>query len=163
MRMLTPLRPAASRKRRVFLFSPPAQSSATALRAESIRSRAHTLKLRIPRAVMQTITSVTPAITSSTLVLTPIRATARAPTVPALARTAAAIHGYCRASRQRPAPAMVTEAIRAPAARLRAKPSMQADTTIAMARGSSIRPVSTGVQALVVIAVQRIMIMPATA
>ena len=58
---------------------------------------------------------------------------------------------------------MVTEAIRVPAARPRAKPSMQADTTIAMARGSSIRPVSTGVQALVVIAVQRIMIMPATA
>ena len=73
----------------------------------------------------------------------------------ALARTAAAIHGYCRASRQRPAPAMVTEAIRAPAARLRAKPSMQADTTIAMARGSSIRPASTGALVPAETAVQR--------
>ena len=81
----------------------------------------------------------------------------------ALARNAAAIHGYCKANRPRPAPAMDTVIIAAPAARLRAKPSMQADTTIAMARGSSIRPVSTGVQALVVIAVQQIMIMPATA
>ena len=144
MRMLALLRPAASRKRRVSLFSPPAPSLATALHAESIRSRAHTLKLHIPRAVMQTITSVTPATTSSTLALTPIRATVRVPTVPVLVRTAAAIHGYCRASRQRPAPAMVTEAIRAPAVRPRAKPSMQAATATAMVRGSSIRPVSTG-------------------
>ena len=162
MRMLALLRPAASRKRRVSLFSPPAPSLATALHAENIRSRAHTLKSHILRVVMQTITSVMPAITSSTLALTPIRATVRVPTVPVLVRTAAAIHGYCRASRQRPAPAMVTEAIRAPAVRPRAKPSMQADTTIAMARGSSIRPVSIGAQVPAETAARRTMIMPAT-
>ena len=157
MRMLTPLRPAASRKRRVFLFSLPAQSSATALRAESIRSRAHTLKLHIPRAVMQTITSVMPAITSSTLALTPIRATVRVPTVPVLVRTAAAIHGYCRASRQPPVPATVTGRIPAPAVRPRAKPSMQAATATAMVRGSSIRPVSIGAQTLAETAAQQTM------
>ena len=77
--------------------------------------------------------------------------------VPALARTAAAIHGFFRMSRQPPVPATVTGRIPAPAVRPRAKPSMQADTTIAMAHGSSIRPVSIGVQALVVIAAQRTM------
>ena len=84
-------------------------------------------------------------------------------TVPALARTAAVIHGYCRVSRQPPAPAMVTEAIRVPAVRPRAKPSMQADTTIAMARGSSIRPVSIGAQVPAETAVQRTTIMLRTA
>ena len=75
----------------------------------------------------------------------------------ALARNAAAIHGYCRASRQPPVPAMDTVRILAPAVRPRAKLSMQADTTIAMARGSSIRPVSTGAPVLVVTAAQRTM------
>ena len=60
------------------------------------------------------------------------------------ARTAAAIHGCCKVSRRLPAPATVTEAIRAPAVRRKVKPSMQAAIAIAMARGSSIRPVSTG-------------------
>ena len=78
------------------------------------------------------------------------------------ARIAAAIHGCCKASRQRPVPAMVTEAIRAPAVRPRAKPSMQADTTIAMARGSSIRPASIGALVLAGTAARRTMIMPAT-
>ena len=77
--------------------------------------------------------------------------------VPALARTAAAIHGYCRASRQRPAPATDTVIIAALAGRPRAKPSMQADTTIAMARGSSIRPVSIGAQVLAETAAQQTM------
>ena len=104
-----------------------------------------------------------PATMSSTLVLTPIRATARAATVPALARTAAAIHGYYRASRRPLAPATDIAVIAAPAARPRAKPSMQADTTIAMARGNSIRPASIDAPVLAGTAAQRIMIMPATA
>ena len=83
--------------------------------------------------------------------------------VPALARTAAAIHGYCRASRQRPAPATDTVIIAALAGRPRAKPSMQADTTIAMARGSSIRPVSTGAKPIAGTAAIRITNTPATA
>ena len=78
------------------------------------------------------------------------------------ARIAAAIHGCCKASRQPPAPATVTEAIRVPAVRPRAKPSMQADTTIAMARGSSIRPVSIGAQVPAETAARQTMIMPAT-
>ena len=77
--------------------------------------------------------------------------------VPALARTAAVIHGYCRVSRQPPAPAMVTEAIRVPAVRPRAKPSMQAATATAMVRGSSIRPVSIGAQVLAETAAQQTM------
>ena len=162
MRMLAPLRPAASRKRRVSLFSPPAPSLATALHAESIRSRAHTLKSHILRAVMQTITSVTPAITSSTLALTPIRATVRVPTVPALARTAAAIHGFFRMSRLPPVPATAT--VRTPALAVRQNPkrSIPVGTVTAMARGNSILHRSTGVKIIAGIAVQRTMIMPAT-
>ena len=79
------------------------------------------------------------------------------------ARIAAAIHGCFKASRQRPVPATVTEAILALAGRPRAKRSMQAVIAIAMARGNSIRPVSTGAPVLAVTVVQRIMIMPATA
>ena len=157
-----PLHPAASRKRRVSLFSPPAPSLATALHAESIRSRAHTLKSHIRLAVMQTIMSVISATTSSTLALTPIRVTALVVTVPVPARTAAAIRGCCKVNRRLPAPAMATEAILVPAVRPRTKPSMQADTTIAMARGSSIRPVSTGAQVPAETAARRTMIMPAT-
>ena len=78
------------------------------------------------------------------------------------ARIAAAIHGCCKASRQRPVPATVTEAILALAGRSRAKRSMQAVIAIAMARGNSIRPVSTGAQALAETAARRTMIMPAT-
>ena len=79
------------------------------------------------------------------------------------ARIAAAIHGCCKASRQRPVPATVTEAILALAGRPRAKRSMQAVIAIAMARGNSIPPASTGAPVLAGTAVQRIMIMPATA
>ena len=79
------------------------------------------------------------------------------------ARIAAAIHGCCKASRQRPVPATVTEAILALAGRPRAKRSMQAVIVTVMEAGSSIRPVSTGAPVLAVTVVQRIMIMPATA
>ena len=79
------------------------------------------------------------------------------------ARIAAVIHGYCKVSRRLPAPAMATEAILVPAVRPRAKRSMQADTTIAMARGSSIRPVSTGAKPIAGTAAIRITNTPATA
>ena len=73
------------------------------------------------------------------------------------ARNAVAIHGYYRVSRPQLAPVMDTVIIAVLVAKPRAKPSIPAVTAIAMARGSSIRPVSTGVQALVVIAMQRTM------
>ena len=52
---------------------------------------------------------------------------------------------------------MVTEAIRAPAVRPRAKPSTPAAIATVMEAGSSIRPVSTGVQALAETAAQQTM------
>ena len=79
------------------------------------------------------------------------------------ARIAAAIHGCCRASRQRPVPATVTEAILALAGRPRAKRSTPVAIVTVMEAGSSIRPVSTGAQALAETAARRTMIMPATA
>ena len=75
--------------------------------------------------------------------------------VPALARTAAAIHGYCRVSRQPPAPATVTGRIPAPVGKRKAKRSIPAVTVIAMARGNSIRPVSIGAPVLAGTAVRR--------
>ena len=83
--------------------------------------------------------------------------------VPALARTAAAIHGYCRTSRQPPVPATDIAVIAVLAGSPRVKRSTPAATVIAMARGSSIRPVSTGVQALAETAAQQTTTMPATA
>ena len=80
-----------------------------------------------------------------------------------LARTAEAIHGCCKASRRLPAPAMATEAILVPAVRPRAKRSMQAVIAIAMARGNSIRPVSTGAKPIAGTAAIRITNTPATA
>ena len=76
-------------------------------------------------------------------------------TVPALARTAAVIHGYCRVSRQPPAPATVTEAIRVPAVRQNLRRSIPADTTTAMARGNSILHRSIGVKITAGIAEQQ--------
>ena len=81
----------------------------------------------------------------------------------ALARNVEAIHGYCKASRPPPAPATDTVIIAVLVAKPRAKPSIPAVTAIAMARGSSIPPASTGAPVLAGTAVQRIMIMPATA
>ena len=60
------------------------------------------------------------------------------------ARTAEAIHGFWTMKMMPLARETATGNIAAIAAKASAKPSMQADTTIAMARGSSIRPVSTG-------------------
>ena len=158
-----PLHSTASRKRRVSLFSPPAPSLATALHADSIRSRAHTLKSHIRLAAMQTIMSVISATTSSTLALTPIRVTALVVTVPVPARTAAAIHGFFRMSRLPPVPATATVRTPALAVRQNPKQSILVVTAIAMARGSSIRPVSIGAQVPAETAARRTMIMPATA
>ena len=80
----------------------------------------------------------------------------------ALARNAAAIHGYCKANRPRPAPAMDTVIIAALAVRQNPKQSILVVTAIAMVRGSSILHRSTGVKIIAGIAVQRTMIMPAT-
>ena len=66
--------------------------------------------------------------------------------VPALARTAAAIHGYCRVSRQPPAPATDTVRIHALAVKPKAKPSTPAVIVTVMEAGSSIRPASTDVR-----------------
>ena len=79
------------------------------------------------------------------------------------ARNAVAIHGYCKASRPPPAPAMDTAITAVPAGSPRVRQSIPAVTAIAMARGSSIPPASTGAPVLAGTAVQRIMIMPATA
>ena len=76
--------------------------------------------------------------------------------VPALVRTAAAIHGCCNASGPPPVPATDIAVIAAPAVRPRVKRSTPAATVIAMEAGSSIRPVSTDAQALAETAVRRI-------
>ena len=76
-----------------------------------------------------------------------------------LARTAAAIHGYCKASRQQLVPATVIEAIRAPAARRNPKRSIPAATATVTEAGSSILPASIGAQGLVETAAHRPMIM----
>ena len=83
--------------------------------------------------------------------------------VPALARTAAAIHGCCKVSRQLPAPAMDTVRILAPAVRPRAKPFTPAAIVTVMEAGSSIRPASTGAPVLAETAARRTTTMPATA
>ena len=102
------------------------------------------------------------AIMSSILALTPIRATALAAMVPALVRTAAATHGSSRMSRLPPVPATATVRTPALAVRQNPKQSILVVTAIAMARGSSIRPVSIGAQFPAETAARRTMVMPAT-
>ena len=75
----------------------------------------------------------------------------------ALVQNVEAIHGYCKASRLPPAPVMDTVIIAVPADNPKAKRSIPAVTVIATEAGSSIPPANIGVQALVVIAMQRIM------
>ena len=112
---------------------------------------------------MPNITSAIFAIIFKIWALMCIKTTVPARMVRGLARTAAAIHGCCKVSRQLPAPAMDTVRILAPAVRQNPKQSILVVTAIAMARGNSIRPASTGAPVLAVTVVQRIMIMPATA
>ena len=79
-----------------------------------------------------------------------------------LARTAAATHGFFRMSRLPPVPATATVRTPALAVRQNPKQSILVVTAIAMARGNSIRPVSTGAQVPAETAARRTMIMPAT-
>ena len=80
-----------------------------------------------------------------------------------LARTAAAIHGCFKASSLLLAPATDTVIIAVLAGRPRVRRSIPAAIVTVMEAGSSIRPVSTGAQALAETAARRTMIMPATA
>ena len=73
------------------------------------------------------------------------------------ARIAAAIHGCCKASRQRPVPATVTEAILALAGRPRAKPSIPAAIVTVMEAGNSIPPASIDAPVLAGTVVRRTM------
>ena len=76
---------------------------------------------------------------------------------------AAAIHGFSRMSRPLLVPATATVRTPALAVRQNPKQSILVVTAIAMARGSSIRPVSIGAQVPAETAARRTMIMPATA
>ena len=74
-----------------------------------------------------------------------------------LARTAEAIHGFWTMKMMPLAHETATGNIAAIAARASVKPSMQPVTAILMEAGNSIRPASTGAQALVGTAVRRTM------
>ena len=80
-----------------------------------------------------------------------------------LARIVAVTHGFWTMKMMPLARETATGNIAAIAARASAKPSTQPVTAIAMARGSSIRPVSIGAQVPAETAARRTMIMPATA
>ena len=112
---------------------------------------------------MPNITSAIFAIIFKIWVLMCIKTTVPARMVRGLARTAAAIHGCCKVSRRLPVPAMVTEAIRAPAVKRNLKRSIPAAIVTVMEAGSSIRPVSTGAKPIAGIAAIRIMNTPVTA
>ena len=75
----------------------------------------------------------------------------------ALARTAAAIHGCFNASRRLLAPATDTVIIAVLAGRPRVRRSIPAAIVTVMEAGNSIRPASTGAQALAGTAVRRTM------
>ena len=100
---------------------------------------------------------------SKILALTSTRITATEAMGHGPALPAAAIHGFWTMKMMPLARETATGNIAAIAAKASAKPSMQADTTIAMARGSSIRPVSIGAQVPAETAVQRTTIMLRTA
>ncbi len=84
-------------------------------------------------------------------------------TAPALARIAAVIHGFSKMYRTQLAPAMVTEAIRAPAAKRNLRRSIPAAIVIATALGKNIPAVSTGAKPIAGTAAIRITNTPATA
>ena len=79
------------------------------------------------------------------------------------ARTAEAIHGFWTMKMMPLAHETATGNIAAIAARASVKPSMQPVTAILMEAGRNIPAVSTGAKPTAGTAVQRIMIMPATA
>ena len=84
-------------------------------------------------------------------------------TAPALARIAAVIHGFSKMYRTQLAPAMVTEAIRAPAAKRNLRRSIPAAIVIATALGKNIPAVCTGAKPIAGTAAIRITNTPATA
>ena len=84
-------------------------------------------------------------------------------TAPAVARIAAVIHGFSKMYRTQLAPAMVTEAIRAPAAKRNLRRSITAAIVIATALGKNIPAVSTGAKPIAGTAAIRITNTPATA
>ena len=106
---------------------------------------------------MPNITSAIFAIIFKIWALMCIKTTVPARMVRGLARTAAAIHGFSRMSRQQPVPATVIVRTSARAVRPRAKPFTPAAIVTVMEAGNSIRPASTGAQALAGTAVRRTM------
>ena len=122
----------------------------------------HGVKRGKTRRLHQTVTYRYNVITQKISALMCIKTTVLVRMVLGHARTAEAIHGFWTMKMMPLARETATGNIAAIAAKASAKPSMQADTTIAMARGNSIRPVSTGAQALAETAARRTMIMPAT-
>ena len=84
-------------------------------------------------------------------------------TAPALARNAAVIHGYCKASRQRPAPATVIVRIRVFVARAKRKLFTPAVTAIATALGKNTPAASIAGKAIAEIAAHPAMTMHRTA
>ena len=131
--------------------------SAPAHPAKRTLCREHTFLSRTHTEAMPNITSAIFAIIFKIWALMCIKTTVPARMVRGLARTAAAIHGCCKVSRQLPAPAMDTVRILAPAVRPRAKPFTPAAIVTVMEAGNSIRPASTGAQALAGTAVRRTM------
>ena len=85
------------------------------------------------------------------------------PTVPALARIAAVIHGCCKASRRLPVPATATGRIPAPVGKRKAKRSIPAATAIATALGKNIPAASIAGKAIAEIVVLPAMTMLRTA
>ena len=83
--------------------------------------------------------------------------------VPGLARIAAGTHGLWTMKMMPLAHETATGSIAAIAVRASVKPSMQPVTAILMEAGRNIPAVSTGAKPTAGTAVQRIMIMPATA
>ncbi len=73
------------------------------------------------------------------------------------ARNAAAIHGFFRMSRPRPAPATAIGRIAVLVVKQNLRRSIPAAIVTVMEAGSSIRPASTGAQALAGTAVQQTM------
>ena len=137
--------------------------SALAHPAKRTLCREHTFLSRTHTEAMPNITSAIFAIIFKIWALMCIKTTVPARMVRGLARTAAAIHGFSRMSRQQPVPATVIVRTSARAVRQKVKPSMQAATVIATEAGNSIRPVSIGAPVLAETAVQWTTIMLRTA
>ena len=137
--------------------------SALAHPAKRTLCREHTFLSRTLPEDISSIMNVISAIMFKIWGLMCIKTTVPARMVRGLARTAAAIHGFSRMSRQQPVPATVIVRTSARAVRQKVKPSMQAATVIATEAGNSIRPVSIGAPVLAETAVQRTTIMLRTA